>query len=108
MPTYLIRISHSGNLTECNQIIKLFIESGSHSLLNGDWNCWIAYIKHDLRLISLNRNRLCKLFPTLASHRNYSRNNKGHLKAMYQNLPNTNDSGIIYRILKGLRQSQLH
>jgi len=39
MPTYLIEIPHSGNTTECNQIIKLFLESGSHLLSNADWGC---------------------------------------------------------------------
>ena len=39
MPTYLIEIPHSGNKTECHQIIKLFLESGSHLLSNADWGC---------------------------------------------------------------------
>jgi len=39
MPTYLIEIPHSGNATECKQIIKLFVESGSHLLSNADWGC---------------------------------------------------------------------
>ena len=28
MPTFLIEIPHSGNLTECKQVIKLFVEFG--------------------------------------------------------------------------------
>ena len=39
MPTYLIEIPHSGDKTECHQIIKLFLESGSHLLSNADWGC---------------------------------------------------------------------
>lgn len=39
MPAYLIEIPHSGNATECKQIIKLFLESGSHLLSNADWGC---------------------------------------------------------------------
>ena len=39
MPSYLIEIPHSGNSTECKQIIKLFLESGSHILSNADWGC---------------------------------------------------------------------
>jgi hypothetical protein len=39
MPNYLIEIPHSGNLTECKQVIKLFVESGSHLLSNADWGC---------------------------------------------------------------------
>lgn len=39
MPRYLIEIPHSENTTECNQIIKLFLNSGSHLLSNADWGC---------------------------------------------------------------------
>jgi len=39
MPTYLIEIPHSVNTAECKQIIKLFVESGSHLLSNADWGC---------------------------------------------------------------------
>ena len=39
MPTYLIEIPHSGNEIECKQIIRLFLESGSHLLSNADWGC---------------------------------------------------------------------
>ncbi len=39
MPTYLIEIPHSGNVTECHQIIQLFVESGSHLLSNAHWGC---------------------------------------------------------------------
>ena len=39
MPSFLIEIPHSGNTTECKQIIKLFVESGSHLLSNAYWGC---------------------------------------------------------------------
>jgi hypothetical protein len=39
MPTYLIEIPHSENSFECKQIIKLFVESGSHLLANAYWGC---------------------------------------------------------------------
>lgn len=39
MPTYLIEIPHSGETTECQQIIRLFVESGSHLLSNAYWGC---------------------------------------------------------------------
>jgi hypothetical protein len=39
MPRYLIEIPHSGDTTECKQIIKLFLQSGSHLLSNADWGC---------------------------------------------------------------------
>jgi hypothetical protein len=39
MPNFLIEIPHSGNMTECKQVIKMFVESGSHLLSNADWGC---------------------------------------------------------------------
>ena len=39
MPTYLIEIPHSENTAECKNIIKLFVESGSHLLSNANWGC---------------------------------------------------------------------
>jgi len=39
MATFLIEIPHSENTFECKQVIKLFVESGSHLLANADWGC---------------------------------------------------------------------
>lgn len=39
MATYLIEIPHSENTYECKQVIKLFVESGSHLLANAFWGC---------------------------------------------------------------------
>jgi hypothetical protein len=39
MPNYLIEIPHSENPFECRQIIRLFVESGSHLLANAHWGC---------------------------------------------------------------------
>jgi len=39
MPTYLIEIPHAENTFECKQVIKLFVESGSHLLANAHWGC---------------------------------------------------------------------
>jgi hypothetical protein len=39
MPTYLIEIPHPGNAFECKQVIKVFVESGSHLLANAHWGC---------------------------------------------------------------------
>jgi len=39
MPNYLIEIPHSGDIPECQQVIKLFVESGSHLLTNAHWGC---------------------------------------------------------------------
>ncbi len=39
MSTYLIEIPHSENTFECRQVVKLFVESGSHLLANAHWGC---------------------------------------------------------------------
>lgn len=39
MANFLIEIPHSGNAIECKQVIKLFVESGSHLLANAYWGC---------------------------------------------------------------------
>ena len=39
MATFLIEIPHSENSFECKQVIKLFVESGSHLLINAHWGC---------------------------------------------------------------------
>lgn len=39
MATYLIEVPHSENTFECKQVIKLFVESGSHLLTNAYWGC---------------------------------------------------------------------
>ena len=39
MANFLIEIPHSENSFECKQVIKLFLESGSHLLTNAHWGC---------------------------------------------------------------------
>jgi len=39
MATYLIEIPHSEKAFECKQVVKLFVESGSHLLANAYWGC---------------------------------------------------------------------
>ena len=39
MTTYLIEIPHSENTVECQHVIKLFVESGSHLLSHAYWGC---------------------------------------------------------------------
>jgi hypothetical protein len=39
MAKFLIEIPHSENTFECKQVIKLFVESGSHLLVNAHWGC---------------------------------------------------------------------
>jgi len=39
LPKFLIEIPHSEELYECARAVKVFLESGSHFLVNADWGC---------------------------------------------------------------------
>ena len=68
MPTYLIEIPHSGNQTECNQIIKLFVESGSHLLSNADWGCKDGVHKAWFKADFENKEEAMQIIPPLLRH----------------------------------------
>ncbi|MBK5270023.1 MAG: hypothetical protein JJE22_03320 [Bacteroidia bacterium] len=68
MPAYLIEIPHSGNETECKQIIKLFLESGSHLLTNADWGCKDGVHKSWFSGEFDNKEDALKIVPPLLRH----------------------------------------
>jgi hypothetical protein len=39
METYLIEVPHDATEAACAKAIKIFLESGSHFLVNADWGC---------------------------------------------------------------------
>ena len=39
METYLIEVPHEATEAACAKAIKIFLESGSHFLVNADWGC---------------------------------------------------------------------
>ena len=39
MTTYLIEIPHSEDTLECQHVIRVFVESGSHMLSHAYWGC---------------------------------------------------------------------
>lgn len=68
MPTYLIEIPHSGNITECNHIVKLFIDSGSHLLPNADWGCKDGVHKSWFKGEFDNKEQAMQIIPPLLRH----------------------------------------
>jgi hypothetical protein len=68
MPTYLIEIPHSANSVECGQIIKLFLESGSHLLTNADWGCKDGIHKSWFKADFDNKDDAMKVVPPLLRH----------------------------------------
>jgi hypothetical protein len=89
MPNYLIEIPHSEDTFECQQVIKLFVTSGSHLLANAHWGCkdgvhkaWFisdfenkeqalqvvpAYLKrntHIIELVKFDKNDMAKFSHT--------------------------------------------
>jgi hypothetical protein len=61
MPRYLIEVPHGAEKSACEMAVKVFLETGSHYLINADWGCldgvhksWIimdAASKGDARLV---------------------------------------------------------
>lgn len=39
MQKFMIEVDHPGDTYACAQVIKLFLESGSHFLVNAEWGC---------------------------------------------------------------------
>jgi hypothetical protein len=68
MPTYLIEIPHSGNVIECRQIIKLFVESGSHLLSNAQWGCKDGVHKSWFIYDFDNKEQALQIVPPLLRH----------------------------------------
>lgn len=68
MPNYLIEIPHSENTAECNAVIKIFLNSGSHLLANADWGCKDGV--HKAWFISEfdNKEEAMKIIPPLLRH----------------------------------------
>ena len=39
MDRFLIEVPHEEDVVSCAQIIKTFLQTGSHYLTNADWGC---------------------------------------------------------------------
>ncbi len=68
MPTYLIEIPHSENPFECKQVIKIFVESGSHLLSNAFWGCKSGVHKSWFISDFKNKEEAMQIVPPLLKH----------------------------------------
>lgn len=68
MPTFLIEIPHSENTFECNQVIKLFVESGSHLLANAQWGCKSGIHKCWFMSDFENKEEVLQIIPPFLRH----------------------------------------
>lgn len=68
MPTYLIEIPHSENAIECKQVIKLFVESGSHLLANAHWGCKAGVHKSWFISDFANKDEALRIVPPFLRH----------------------------------------
>lgn len=68
MATYLIEIPHSENTFECKQVIKLFVESGSHLLANAHWGCKAGVHKSWFISEFDNREQALQIVPPFLRH----------------------------------------
>ncbi len=39
MPRYLVEVPHGASKEDCDQAIRMFLNSGSHFMTNADWGC---------------------------------------------------------------------
>lgn len=69
MTTYLIEIPHSENTFECKQVIKLFVESGSHLLANAHWGCKAGVHKSWFISDFDSKEEALRIVPPLLRHR---------------------------------------
>jgi len=68
MSTFLIEIPHSENTFECNQVIKLFVESGSHLLANAQWGCKSGVHKCWFLSDFENKEEVLQIIPPFLRH----------------------------------------
>lgn len=68
MATFLIEIPHSENTFECKQVIKLFVESGSHLLANAYWGCKSGVHKSWLISDFDNKEQALQIIPPFLRH----------------------------------------
>jgi len=68
MPAFLIEIAHSENTFECNQVIKLFVESGSHLLANAQWGCKSGVHKCWFLSDFENKEEVLQIIPPFLRH----------------------------------------
>ena len=69
MATHLIEIPHSDNKIECNQAIQVFLESGSHLLMNADWGCQDGVHKAWIMVDVENKEQALQIVPPLFRHK---------------------------------------
>ena len=62
---YLIEIPHSEENFECKQVVKLFVESGSHLLANCDWGCKDGIHKAWFKSDFVNKQEAMQIIPPL-------------------------------------------
>jgi hypothetical protein len=68
MATFLIEIPHSENTFECREVVKLFVESGSHLLSNAHWGCKAGVHKSWFISEFENRDEAIQIIPPFLRH----------------------------------------
>jgi hypothetical protein len=87
MAAHLIEIPHSDNVIECNQAIKVFLESGSHLLANADWGCQDGVHKAWIIVDVENKEQALRIVPPFYRERaSIIRTNKYTLAGMEDNI----------------------
>ena len=68
MSAYLIEIPHPVDKIACMHAIKVFLESGSHFLVNADWGCQDGEHKAWMMVDVDNKEQALQIVPPLFRH----------------------------------------
>ena len=68
MSAYLIEIPHSMDKIACMRAIKVFLDSGSHFLVNADWGCQDGEHKAWMVVDVENKEQALQIVPPLYRH----------------------------------------
>jgi hypothetical protein len=64
MPKFLVEVDHPDDVYGCAQVIKVFLESGSHFLANADWGCEDNIHKSWFTVEAENREQAIMVVPS--------------------------------------------
>jgi len=68
MSAYLIEIPHPADKIACMNAVRIFLESGSHFLVNADWGCQDGEHKAWMIVDVDNKNQALQIIPPLYRH----------------------------------------
>ena len=63
MPKFIVEVPHSGDQLACARLVQMFLQTGSHFLMNADWGCVDGIHKAWILLEADNREEARSVLP---------------------------------------------